>query len=97
MPDVTQVELAALGEAAHVLSRTLRRSGESQVGLEPLPPSEFDVLQHVVTHPGASVSSVARALRLQTSNVSTTVRSLVERGLVIRVPGPSGVSGAGAR
>jgi DNA-binding MarR family transcriptional regulator len=82
------VELDQLAEAAHTLSRTLRRTGESEVGLEHLPTSEFDILRFVVAHPGASVSEVARGLRLQTSNVSTTVRALVERGLIVREPDP---------
>lgn len=87
MTDV-DVELDHLAEAAHTLSRTLRRTGESEVGLDQLPGSELDVLRFVVACPGASVSEVARALRLQTSNVSTTVRALVERGLVVREPDP---------
>ncbi|MHA6615871.1 MarR family winged helix-turn-helix transcriptional regulator [Pseudonocardia sp. DLS-67] len=87
MTDV-DVELDDLAEAAHTLSRTLRRTGELEVGLDQLPGSELDVLRFVVAHPGASVSEVARALRLQTSNVSTTVRALVERGLVVREADP---------
>jgi DNA-binding MarR family transcriptional regulator len=82
------VQLDQLAEAAHTLSRTLRRTGELEVRLEQLPTSELDVLRFVVAHPGASVSKVARGLRLQTSNVSTTVRSLVERGLIVRQPDP---------
>jgi DNA-binding MarR family transcriptional regulator len=91
MRSVTNVEndLGRLAEAAHVLSRTLRRLAEQHVGLEPLPASEYDVLQFVVMHPGSSVSGVARALRLQTSNVSTTVRALVERNLLERTPDPA--------
>lgn len=78
--------LVLIADAARVLSRVLRRSAEAQVGLDPLPASEFDLLQFVYSHPDSAVSDVARALQLQTSNVSTTVRSLVERGLVVRVP-----------
>jgi DNA-binding MarR family transcriptional regulator len=78
------VELRQIAVASHVLSRTLRRSSEIRVGLEALPGSEFDVLEFVGAHPGASVSDVARGLRLQTSNVSSTVRQLVERGLLER-------------
>jgi DNA-binding MarR family transcriptional regulator len=81
-------QLDQLAEAAHILSRTLRRAGELEVGLAQLPTSELDVLRYVVTNPGASVSEVARGLRLQTSNVSTTVRALVGRGLIVRQPDP---------
>lgn len=88
MTDV-DAELAELATCAHILSRVLRRTGEQDVGLPPLPASEFEVLQHVGSHPDSSVSDVARALRLQTSNVSTTVRALVGRGLVSRVPDPT--------
>jgi DNA-binding MarR family transcriptional regulator len=82
------VQLDQLAEAVHTLSRTLRHTGELEVGLDQLPSSELDVLRFVGTHPGASVSEVARGLRLQTSNVSTTVRALVERGLIVRQPDP---------
>jgi len=83
---VTNVDaaLTQIAVASHVLSRTLRRSAEIQVGLQPLPPSEFDVVEYVGAHPGASVSDVARGLRLQTSNVSNVVRNLVNRGLLRR-------------
>jgi DNA-binding MarR family transcriptional regulator len=77
-------ELRQIAVASHVLSRTLRRSAEIQAGLEPLPGSEFDVLEFVGAHPEASVSDVARGLRLHPSNVSNTVRQLVERGLLER-------------
>jgi DNA-binding MarR family transcriptional regulator len=80
----TDARLRQLAAASHVLSRTLRRGGEIQVGLDPLPLSEYDVLEFVGAHPGASVSDVARGLRLQTSNVSNTVRQLVRRGLLER-------------
>ena len=87
MTDI-DVELDQLAEATHTLSRTLRRTGELEVGLDQLPTSELDVLRFVVAHPGASVSEVARGLRLQTSNVSTTVRALAGRGLIVRHPDP---------
>lgn len=88
---MTNVEsdLGRLADAAHVLSRTLRRLGELNVGLESLPASEYDVLHFVDAHPDSSVSAVARALRLQTSNVSSTVRALVGRNLLERTPDPA--------
>jgi len=79
-------ELAA---AIHDLSLRLRRLGERRAGLAPLPHSELEVLVHVIEHPQATVTDVARAIGLQTSNVSTTVHQLAGRGLVERVPNPS--------
>lgn len=72
--------------AVRTLVWSLRRFGEKQVGLEPLPHSEFEVIRTVGDHPGISVSEAAQVLGLQPSNVSTTVRKLVERGLVHRAP-----------
>lgn len=86
LQDVTDSELRTIASAVHVLSRSLHRRGVAQVGLDVLPPSESEVLQQIRARPGSSVSEVARALRLQTSNVSTSVRGLVARGLVDRTP-----------
>ncbi len=86
--NVTDADLRSIAASVHVLSRTLRRAAEAQADLDPLPASEFDVLYYVGAHEGSSVSEVARGLQLQTSNVSTTVRSLVERGLLDRAPDP---------
>jgi DNA-binding MarR family transcriptional regulator len=63
---------------------SLRRFGEQQVGLTPLPHSEFEVIRTVSDNPDITVSEIARLLALQPSNVSTTVRRLVERGLLER-------------
>lgn len=71
-----------------MLSRSLHRRGVAQVGLDVLPPSESEVLAQIGSRPGSSVSEIARALRLQTSNVSTAVRGLVARGLVDRTTDP---------
>jgi len=62
----------------------LRRFGERRMGIDPIPLSEVDVLTHVIDHPGRTVTEVAHALALQPSNVSTTVRQLVGRGLMYR-------------
>jgi len=75
--------------AIHDLSLRLRRLGERRAGLAPLPHSELEVLVEVLEHPQTTVTDVARALGLQTSNVSTTIHQLVDRGLVERVPNPS--------
>lgn len=75
-----------IAAAVRTLVWSLRRFGEKQVGLEPLPHSEFELIRTVGDHPGISVSEAAQVLALQPSNVSTTVRKLVERGLIDRMP-----------
>lgn len=77
-------EIRDIAMAIQAVVWSLRRFGERRVGLDPLPQSEFEVLRMVADKPGISVSEVARALALQPSNVSTTVRRLSERGLVTR-------------
>ncbi|MBW0124416.1 MarR family winged helix-turn-helix transcriptional regulator, partial [Pseudonocardia oceani] len=85
---MTDDHLRSIAAAVHVLSRSLHRRGVAQVGLDVLPPSESEVLAQIGSRPGSSVSEIARALRLQTSNVSTAVRGLVARGLVDRTTDP---------
>jgi DNA-binding MarR family transcriptional regulator len=63
---------------------SLRRFGEHHLGPDPLPQSEFEVLRVIGEQPGVTMTDVARTLALQSSNVSVTVRKLVERGLVRR-------------
>jgi len=80
---------AAMVDAVHDLSRVLRAAGEHAVGLDAITGSEHEVLRWVAARPGHPVSTVARGLGLQASNVSTTVRSLVERDLVERRADPA--------
>lgn len=77
-----------IAAAVRTLVWSLRRFGERQVGLDPLPHSEFEVIRTVSDSDGVTVTDVARTLGLQPSNVSTTVRKLVERGLIEREPDP---------
>ena len=77
-----------LASAVHELSRVLRSVGERAAGLDAITGSEVEVLRCVSTRPGSTVSTVARTLGLQSSNVSTTVRSLIGRDLLERRPDP---------
>ncbi|MFZ2174529.1 MAG: MarR family transcriptional regulator [Rhodococcus sp. (in: high G+C Gram-positive bacteria)] len=77
-------DVQRLAHTARSLVWALRRFGEREAGLARLPQSEIDVLRAVEENPGSTVSEIARFLGLQSSNVSTTVRNLVERGLVER-------------
>lgn len=78
-PTATHRELAL---ALHALSWRIARFGPAQVGLEPLPASELTVLRAVMDEPGRNVSEVAAATNMQSSNVSTAVRALMDRGLL---------------
>jgi DNA-binding MarR family transcriptional regulator len=72
----------ALHDLAWVLPRSV--DAEVETELEALPPSEVEVMRLLVRQPLLSVGEVAEELGLQQSNVSTTIRSLVTRGLIER-------------
>ncbi|MFK0295440.1 MarR family winged helix-turn-helix transcriptional regulator [Streptomyces sp. NPDC090442] len=80
-----------LTPALHALSRVLRlrMRGSEEVGLQPLPPAEYEVLRAVLDEPGIGVGVLARRIGLHASNVSATVRGLAGRGLVLREPDPA--------
>lgn len=71
-----------LALALHDLSWRIARFGPAQVGLEPLPASELTVLRAVLDEPGRNVSEVAAVTHMHSSNVSTAVRALMDRGLL---------------
>ena len=79
---LVDADVQRLAHAARSLVWALRRFGEREAGLARLPQSEIEVLRAVEERPGCTVSDIARSLGLQSSNVSTTVRSLVDRGLL---------------
>ncbi|WP_420750927.1 MarR family winged helix-turn-helix transcriptional regulator [Rhodococcus sp. O3] len=81
-------DVRRLARTARSLVWALRRFGEKEAGLSLLPQSEIEVLRTLAERPGSTVSEVARYLGLQSSNVSTTVRRLVDRGLVERQVDP---------
>lgn len=82
-------EARALLPALAGFARVLRLRGVEEAGLEHLPSSELEVLRYVLDTPGTTVSVLARDLGLHASNVSTTVRSLVARNLVVRDSHPT--------
>lgn len=76
-------ELAvALHDLVWLLPRTL--DPEAEIDLEPLPPSELEVMRLLVRRPGLSVGDVARELGLRPSNASAAIRGLLARGLLQR-------------
>jgi DNA-binding MarR family transcriptional regulator len=80
--------LRALADALPALSWEMRRAGEHRLALNPLPPTELEIMRVVQHHPGVRAADVAQRLSLKPSNVSTAVTSLVARGLLDRVPDP---------
>jgi DNA-binding MarR family transcriptional regulator len=88
MPHGRDSDSRVIAEHLQFTVWALRRYGERQSGLTPLPQSELEVLRTIGDNPGCTVSEVARLLQLQPSNVSTTVRHLMDRGLVVRAVNP---------
>jgi DNA-binding MarR family transcriptional regulator len=76
----------ALRDIAWLLPRTLGRA-PSPARL--LPRSELEVMRLLTNRPGLSVNETAAELEIQPPNVSTAVRSLVEKGLLERCPNPA--------
>ena len=74
----------ALHDIAWLIPRKLDPWAE--VGLDPLPSSELEVMRLLVRAPGLSVGEVAQELGLRPSNASATIRSLIVRGLLERKP-----------
>lgn len=82
-------DVRLLAQTARSVVWALRRFGEKEAGLSRLPHSEIEVLRVVEEQPGSTVSDIARNLNLQSSNVSTTVRHLVDRGLLEKRTDPA--------
>ncbi|MFE0135391.1 MarR family winged helix-turn-helix transcriptional regulator [Streptomyces sp. NPDC059037] len=78
-----------LTPALYALSRVLRFQGMEEAGLWRLPPSELELMRYVHAEPGVTVSVLARELGLHASNVSATVRGLVNQGLLEREKDPN--------
>lgn len=83
-PDAVALVSAELATLILDVSKQLRMAAHAETKLAPLPESERDVLRLVYRRPGISVSAVARELHMKSSNVSTAVRSLMQRGLMTR-------------
>jgi DNA-binding MarR family transcriptional regulator len=85
LPAARSRELAvALHDIAWLMPRRLDPWAE--VGNDPLPRSELEVLRLLVRAPELSVGEVARELGMQPTNASAAIRSLTARGLLERRP-----------
>ncbi|HIW95779.1 MAG TPA: MarR family winged helix-turn-helix transcriptional regulator [Candidatus Corynebacterium gallistercoris] len=81
LPEVDVAEIAA--SVYDFLSATRRLMERPNQALE-ISQSEIEVLQFIAQHPGCGVSDIARLRFLRASNVSATVRRLINSSLVQR-------------
>lgn len=82
-------EARKLTPPLYALARVLRFQGMEEAGLWRLPPSELELMRYVHAEPGVTVGVLARELGLHASNVSATVRGLVNGGLLEKEKDPS--------
>lgn len=81
LPDVDVSEIAS---AVYDFLSALRRLMDRPNQKLSVSQSEIEVLHFISQHPGCGVSDIARLRFLRASNVSATVRRLINSGLVIR-------------
>lgn len=81
LPDIDVAEIAS--SVYDFLSATRRLMERPNQKLD-ISQSEIEVLQFVSQHPGCGVSDIARLRFLRASNVSATVRRLINSGLCVR-------------
>ena len=79
--------LIGLPEILFEVADRLKLKAPTEAGLAELPPSELEVLRLVTLFPGCGITFLTDRTKMRQANTSSTVRSLVERGLVTKVPG----------
>jgi DNA-binding MarR family transcriptional regulator len=87
------LSLEAQADQFLALMASIRRSGRTLAGqpdqLSSLTNSQVDLVRLVLRQPGISVTQAAAALRLAPNTVSTLVRQLTERRMLLRRVDPS--------
>lgn len=84
MPEQATDPVRELAVVLHDLAWLLPRTLDAQVTSPPLPTSELEIMRLLVRRPGLTVGEVARELALQATNVSSSLRALLARGLLER-------------
>jgi len=79
--------LIGLPEILFEIADRLKLKAPTEAGLAELPPSELEVLRLVTIFPGCGITFLTDRTKMRQANTSSTVRSLVERGLVTKIPG----------
>lgn len=78
--------LGPLPELIFDIAEVLNLKAPSEAGLVDLPSSEITILRLVTIFPGCGIVFLTERTKMRQANVSATVRSLVQRGLVVKVP-----------
>jgi DNA-binding MarR family transcriptional regulator len=81
-------EIRYVAEILFDTSANVRLRAPTEAGLAELPPSEIEMLRLVSMHPGCGISFLTEHTKMRQANVSTAVRSLVDRGLLEKEPDP---------
>ncbi|HEX3784550.1 MAG TPA: MarR family transcriptional regulator [Pseudonocardiaceae bacterium] len=76
--------LRGLSEVIFELTDLLNLNAPTEAGLRELPDSELAVLRLVTRFPGRGISFLTERTKMRQANVSAIVRTLVNRGLVIK-------------
>lgn len=71
------------------VARKLNATPHADPDVVPLSTLESLALQRIDRHPGLTSGQLAAALRLRSSNTSSVIRSLTEKGMVRREPDPN--------
>ncbi|MEI4271178.1 MarR family winged helix-turn-helix transcriptional regulator [Klenkia sp. LSe6-5] len=79
---------AELADLILNVGRLIRVRTPSGPEVVPLTPTERQVMRIVDLHPGSAPSEIAQRTHLQRTNVSTALRTLQGKGMVIREAGP---------
>lgn len=81
--------LADLGDVIVELARSLQLEAHSRPSVVPLTGTEAMVLRWVDLHPGTTPSAAAEGMGLRRSNLSTALRSLDSKGMILRETDPA--------
>lgn len=79
-----EIDVAEIATAVYDFLSALRRLMDRPNHKLSVSQSEIEVLHFIAQHPGCGVSDIARLRFLRASNVSATVRRLINSGLVVR-------------
>jgi DNA-binding MarR family transcriptional regulator len=79
-------DLAELPEILFEVGNLLAFDAATEVNLVELPPSELETLRIISISPGRGVAYLCERTKIRQANMSVIVRSLMERGLVLKEP-----------